>query len=146
MVVEKENGKKSVLRIIDANLNRLREALRVIEEYFRFIAGNEALSISLKGLRHSLEDLEKGFDPTELVASRDVASDPFANENRKEEITRADAKDVLVASFKRGQEAARVIEEYAKISCGPTCSGRAKALRFSLYSLEQQCMERLSHE
>jgi hypothetical protein len=146
MVVKEENGKKSVLRIIDANLNRLREALRVIEEYFRFIAGNEALSISLKGLRHSLEVLEKGFEPLELVASRDVASDPFANENRKEEMGRVDAKDVLVASFKRSQEAARVIEEYAKICCSAAFSGKAKTLRFSLYSLEQQCMERLSHE
>ena len=146
MMSTEATGQKSVLRIIDANLNRLREALRVIEEYFRFIAGNEAVSISLKGLRHSLEELEKGFGPSELVASRDVASDPFANENRKEEMGRAKLKDIVCGNFKRAQEAARVIEEYAKISGRPDFSEKAKTLRFSLYSFEKLYMERLSDE
>ena len=56
------NKTESILRVIDANLNRLREALRVIEEYFRFINLDKNISTDLKLLRHSLEELEKNFD------------------------------------------------------------------------------------
>jgi hypothetical protein len=41
-----------VLRLIDANANRAREALRVVEDYCRFVLNDETLSGSLKSLRH----------------------------------------------------------------------------------------------
>jgi thiamine-phosphate pyrophosphorylase len=127
----------SVYRILDANLNRLREALRVIEEYVRFVDTSESLSIRCKTLRHSLEDMEAGFGPENLLAGRDTGSDPFAGENRPEELVRATPADVASAGFKRGQEAARVIEEYAKLTEHAHFSDTAKSLRFSLYSLEK---------
>jgi hypothetical protein len=134
-------SEKQVLRIIDANINRLREALRVIEEYFRFLSGDKRRAVALKKMRHSVEAIEAGIGARQLLASRDVARDPFANSNRPEELFRANARDVLAASFKRGQEAARVIEEFAKIVAAPPVSEQAKTVRFSLYSLEKDLSE-----
>lgn len=129
---------KQVLRIIDANLNRLREALRVIEEYFRFMAADKGRAAALKSMRHSLDDIEAAMGRGRLLASRDVAADPFANVNRPEELRRDGAADVLRANFKRGQEAARVIEEFAKVSAALPISQTAKTVRFSLYALEKK--------
>ena len=137
-----ENNSGAVLRIIDANLNRLREALRVIEEYFRFINGNEDVSIQLKLIRHSLEELDKEFDLENLLKSRDTDTDPFAEKNRKEELYRTDIISILTANFKRSQEAARVLEEYSKITNMSQLSEKAKSIRFTLYALEKKVMEK----
>ena len=40
------------LRIIDANLNRMGEGLRVLEDAARFLLNNAVLSEELKTLRH----------------------------------------------------------------------------------------------
>lgn len=133
---------EAVLRVIDANLNRLREALRVIEEYFRFIHTDEDISVELKLLRHSLEELDNSFDLKSLLASRDTETDPFAGKNRKEELCRKDSTSILAANFKRSQEAARVLEEYSKITDMPFLSEKAKHIRFTLYALEKKLMER----
>ena len=128
----------AVFRVLDANLNRLREALRVIEEYFRFIAPQPPVAEQLKKLRHDLEELELGFGPQRLLSGRDTDSDPFANLNRPEEMDRATICGVVAANFKRSQEAARVIEEYSKITDVPFLSEKAKTMRFSLYTVEKQ--------
>jgi thiamine-phosphate pyrophosphorylase len=126
--------------VIDANLNRLREGLRVIEEFFRFVRNNKDKSIELKLLRHSTIDLESGFGLKKLLKSRDTTSDPFADKNRKEELRRTDNQTILLASFKRSQEAARVIEEYAKITDHVNLSEKAKLIRFSLYNMEKEVL------
>ena len=43
-----------LFRILDANLNRTREALRVVEEYARFVLDSSALSETAKAMRHAL--------------------------------------------------------------------------------------------
>ena len=52
-------------RIIDANLNRGNEALRVLEEITRFLLDNKELSEELKGMRHQLSMVQE-TDYTEL--------------------------------------------------------------------------------
>ncbi len=132
---------QQVLRVIDVNLNRLREALRVIEEYFRFLSADAGRAASAKALRHSLDAVEAAIGREKLLAGRDIASDPFAYVNKPEELSRRNAGDVLRANFKRGQEAARALEEYAKVSSAPACSEVAKQVRFSLYALEKELSE-----
>jgi hypothetical protein len=127
-----------IYRILDANINRLREALRVIEEYYRFICSSKESSISLKDLRHALVAIEKGLGPEQLLAGRDTSSDCFADENRPVEMNRESVDDIVRAGFKRAQEAARVIEEYAKFSASPGLSLNAKKIRFALYEMEKQ--------
>lgn len=137
------NEPEAILRVIDANLNRLREALRVIEEYFRFINLNKNISIDLKQLRHSLEELEKNFDQKALLKSRDTVTDPFAGKNRNEELSRTNEIDIVKASFKRAQEAARVVEEYTKLTQHQKNSEKAKSIRFMLYAIEKKIMENI---
>lgn len=130
-----------VFRIIDVNCNRLREALRVIEEYFRFIVSDENISSQLKQLRHSLEKIDNSLDLLSLLKSRDTLTDPFAGIVSKEETNRTTLQDLLAANFKRAQEAARVLEEYSKIIDAVQLCEQAKQIRFSLYTIEKQVME-----
>jgi thiamine-phosphate pyrophosphorylase len=125
-----------IYRILDANFNRLREALRVVEEYFRFAAENEDTCVSLKKMRHLLVDMETAIGQDKLLKNRDTSSDCFASESRPEEMNRNDVNDVLNANCKRAQEACRVIEEYSKTISGDV-SRKAKEIRFSLYDLQK---------
>jgi thiamine-phosphate pyrophosphorylase len=128
----------AVFRIIDANLNRLREALRVVEEYYRFPVADAPLAADLKGMRHALVAIERRLGRERLLQSRDTGRDPFSSENRPEELDRRDLLDVVCASLKRAQEAARVIEEYTKVAAEPACSEQAKKVRFGLYAFEKR--------
>lgn len=133
-----EKANDSIYRILDANCNRLREALRVIEEYCRFIMNDASASTELKLLRHKLVTIEEQLGYQKLLAHRDAQHDPFADKNRPEEMVRATNSTILTANCKRAQEAARVIEEYAKRTAVPAVSEIAKIIRFTLYTLEQQ--------
>ncbi len=128
----------AVYRILDANCNRLREAIRVIEEYYRFIENNESLACELKLLRHEIAEIETGLGTKHLLENRDSVNDCFADTVREEEMQRNGETAVVTANFKRAQEAARVIEEYAKIVDGTTAAEKAKKARFTLYRMEQR--------
>lgn len=135
--------KQQIYRVLDANLNRLREALRVIEEYYRFIDERPAVCRRLKKLRHALVDMEGALGRSELLDNRDTAGDCFADRNRPEELVRSRGLSALLAAnFKRGQEACRVIEEYAKVIggdlAGARLSEKAKTARFALYAFEKE--------
>ncbi|MDG5815016.1 hypothetical protein QA601_08005 [Chitinispirillales bacterium ANBcel5] len=123
--------------MLDANLNRLREALRVIEEFFRFYKDQEDASVEIKSLRHLLPDIEKSLGSGNLLKARDTEKDCFSRECRPEEMKRAVLEDVLRANFKRAQEASRSIEEYSKLTETPEVSETAKKIRFLLYSIEK---------
>ena len=57
--MKRSNG---VLRIIDANLNRALEGLRIIEEIVRFILQDKRLTGYLKAIRHQIkEEIENLF-------------------------------------------------------------------------------------
>ena len=127
-----------VYRVLDANCNRLREALRVLEEHFRFFENSQANASEIKLLRHSLRSIISQQGKRQLLAARDTATDCFADKNRPEELHRVTPEDILAANFKRAQEAARVIEEYSKLTPVPQTSETAKTIRFSLYTLEQR--------
>ncbi len=130
-------------RIVDANLNRLREALRVVEEYVRFLTAHEELTAQLKRMRHSLRELESRVGRERLLASRDTLTDPLASATRPEELDRESVDDVMSANCKRAQEAARVLEEYLKATRLADLSAPAKMLRFNLYAFEKRLMEYL---
>ncbi len=127
----------SIYRVLDANLNRLREALRVIEEYHRFFKNDAPMAVTLKKLRHSVKEIELGIGREPLLKGRDTFSDCFADKNRPEELQRETVIDILTASCKRAQEASRVIEEYTKLTDNPQLSEKAKTIRFSLYNIEK---------
>jgi thiamine-phosphate pyrophosphorylase len=135
-----DSNRKPILRVLDANFNRLREALRAVEEYYRFAVEDEDACVALKGMRHSAAGMENAVGQDALLEGRDTGGDCFAAVVRSEEADRADIVGVLRANFKRAQEACRVIEEYAKAldgAAGADVSRRAKEMRFALYEMEK---------
>ena len=120
-------------RIIDANLNRLAEGLRVIEDSCRFGLDDAKLAGRLKRLRHEAGRLRKAF-PAALDArdsEGDVGRVKVAEPRRRDGLL-----EMLGASFGRVQESLRVIEEIAK-TAGGEAAARAKAMRFEAYELER---------
>ncbi|MBN2332685.1 MAG: thiamine phosphate synthase [Deltaproteobacteria bacterium] len=128
---------QSVFRLLDANLNRLREGLRVVEDYCRLVDNNRVFA-QLKDLRHQLQNLFPLALQQRCLEARQADADIGSSTFSSTEALRPDTRAVAVANLKRGQEAARVIEEYAKSINEPSVSQGAKALRFSLYTLEQE--------
>ena len=121
---------KNHLRLIDANLNRLREGIRVVEDIFRYIYNDKQTAIKLKELRH-LSRLKNYF---ELLETRDVKNDVLRSSIKSEQ-NRSDLNSILIANFKRAQESARVLEEFTKL-ISIEDSENFKYIRYELYNLE----------
>ena len=131
----------AVLRILDANLNRAREALRVIEDHARFACDDVAAAERTKGLRHALRDWAGAFGADRLLAERDIAQDVGRELKTAGELRRESAEDVVRAAFGRFTEAARVLSEYGKL-VSVEAGGLAERLRYDAYALEQVVMLR----
>jgi len=118
--------------VVDANLNRLKEGIRVIEDIARYVHNDKNLATSLKQLRHQcrIEPLET------LLASRDSINDVL-RPTMQSEMNRTDLRSILVANYKRGQESSRVLEELYKI-IEPEMSENFKQIRYELYTLEKE--------
>lgn len=126
-----------VLRILDVNLNRARESLRVIEDHARFVLVDPERAAATKQLRHQLQEIVRSIGASALLASRDIAGDSSRTNRTPAEQSRAAADDVLSAAFGRLSEAARAVAEYSKIA-SPQTAERAEQLRYAAYELEQR--------
>jgi thiamine-phosphate pyrophosphorylase len=123
-------------RIIDANFNRAREALRVIEDYCRFVLNCEGLSGRAKELRHRLCAVIAAIDEGQLLAGRDTSGDIGIGQKADSAIERKNIKDTLTAASKRLPEALRVLAE--TIRCENTAiSERIEEIRYAGYTLEK---------
>ncbi len=119
-------------RVIDANLNRLKEGIRVIEDIMRYRDNNKTLSKQLKNLRHRARVNET----IELLKYRDSINDVLRTSS-KSELNRSDTLSILTANFKRGQESSRVLEELYKLE-NIEYSENFKYIRYELYNLEKE--------
>lgn len=138
---------QSVLRIIDANLNRLAEGLRILEDAARLILDDPDLTQHLKTLRHSLVRNDVPFN-IELIQARDSEGDVGADMEVPGEKKLKDLPLVIIANSRRVQESLRVLEEMAKLpEIAPKLdSAKYKGARFELYSLEQKLIEKLMQQ
>jgi thiamine-phosphate pyrophosphorylase len=117
-------------RIIDANLNRLKEGIRVIEDIYRYIYNNKEISTQLKHIRHSVRvDKYK-----ELLLHRDIKNDVL-KKTTSSETNRNSIEDIIIANFKRAEESSRVLEEIYKLF-DIELSEHFKTIRYSIYDLE----------
>lgn len=134
--VQPESVRTDTFRILDAGANRAREGLRVLEDYVRFALDDAYLTRLLKNARHELSAALRPLDTAGMLAARDTNRDVGTSITTESEALRADALDVVKASFKRVQEAVRSLEEFAKVvSTSPDVSfGK---LRYDLYTLEK---------
>jgi thiamine-phosphate pyrophosphorylase len=125
-----------VYRIIDANFNRAREALRVIEDFCRFSLNSASLTSCAKQLRHSLSAAIAQLDPTQLITARDSLADVGAGTMVDNQLQRKDLRDCFTAGCKRLTESLRTLSEMTQ-TINPEVAQTIEKLRFSAYTLEK---------
>jgi thiamine-phosphate pyrophosphorylase len=126
----------AVLRLLDANANRAREGLRVVEDFARFVLNDRELSAALKELRHNFAGI-LGPILGEAILHRDTPGDVGTGITTQAEQRREDVADVVTAAGKRLGEALRAIEEYLK-TISSADAGRVEQLRYRFYDIEQR--------
>ncbi len=127
----KNNLSPELFRVIDANLNRLKEGIRVVEDIMRYRDNNKNLSSKLKQLRHSAQ-IDENF---ELLTYRDSINDVL-RPSCDSELKRSNVVSIITANFKRAQESSRVLEELFKLHSNEY-SEKFKHIRYELYDLEK---------
>lgn len=134
---------KGILRIIDANLNRILEGLRVCEEITRFVVLDKNLTSRFKNLRHNVAGLSGKWKikDVRLLDSRDSLKD-VGKPSIKEELKRRNFQDIFFANIQRAKESARVLEEFSKIGNKKISAG-FKDIRYRLYQIEKDSDSRI---
>jgi thiamine-phosphate pyrophosphorylase len=139
--------------MIDANLNRSSEGLRVLEDVARFLLNDAELSQRLKTLRHDLAQETKSLS-LEFLSRRDSEHDvghpypvpPGEREFNMKTTSLQGLLDLVTANAKRVEESLRVVEELAKLPelSSILNSGSFEQTRFALYTLERDLISRIS--
>ena len=122
---------RAIERLLDANLDRAREGLRVIEDWCRFGLERPDLVSRTKDFRQRLGRCHQAS----FKLARHTATDPAAGMAHGAQAERQGAAAVVAANCGRVQEALRVLEEFGRGLPGPL-AGEAAAIRYGLYDLE----------
>jgi len=133
---------KQTLRIVDANLNRIGEGLRVLEDIARLLLDDAGLSQQLKDMRHRMVKVG-GALQQQLLQARNSAGDVGADLKVEGEDKQRDLPATVMANARRVQEAMRVMEELAKLPGVNLDGEKFKQARFKLYTIEKELLVRL---
>lgn len=133
------------MRIIDENLNRLAEGLRVLEDIARMVLDDAKLTSQLKTLRHDLVRGDLPFN-LQLLEARDSSADVGAAMEVSGEEKKKDLPLIALTNSRRAQEALRVLEDLTKLpEISPHLdSDKFRKARFELYTIEKNLVERLT--
>ena len=126
-------------RLIDANANRAREGLRVVEDVARFAIEDLQTLGTIKGIRHALTGALRELDPggARFVRARDVDGDAGTSLSGAGESSREDLASLVSANAKRAQESLRAIEEACKaLPGGASVASRIERARYDTYACE----------
>lgn len=135
--------KNNAYRIIDANLNRVKEGLRVCEEITRFILDSQKLSALFKKIRHQIDTLAAKIYPLSLLLGERKSNADAGRFNSYGELKRANCKDIFWANIQRIKESLRVLEEFSKLVDAKSARG-FKQLRYKVYEIEKESFEKIS--
>ncbi len=128
-------------RIIDVNINRATEALRVLEEITRFELDDEGLSEQLKNIRHKISTcFDKHYET--MLCARDTENDVgvgIENPSEKNSII-----TIFKSNIKRLQQALRVLAEYSVSTSDTRNRTIFENARYEAYTLEKEIWEKLS--
>ena len=120
-----------IFQIIDANLDRAREGLRVIEDWARFGLGEENFVNRIKNFRQIL-----GKNHLEIYKkSRNYSEDQCKGLTHIEQIKRKTPEQIISSNSARVQEALRVIEEFSRLH-NNELSNIVSEIRYEVYTLE----------
>ncbi|MDR9404172.1 MAG: thiamine phosphate synthase [Halothece sp. Uz-M2-17] len=124
-------NQQATYRILDANLDRAREGIRIIEEWCRFGLDDSTLAQTCKVMRQTLAK----WHTAEIHSARNTPDDCGTTLTHPQEETRDSPQQVLQINLARTQEALRVLEEYGKLY-HPEMGNACKQLRYQIYTLE----------
>lgn len=126
--------------MLDANANRAREGLRVLEDVARFVLNDGTLAERCKRARHAVNEAigALGINDATLIAARDTAGDVGVSIKVDSEGTRADLTSVVGANALRAAEALRVLSEGAKVARPESdASLQFERVRYEIYEVQR---------
>lgn len=126
-------------RILDANINRAKEGLRVCEDVCRFILDHQKSTQQWKALRHRLTALVSRLPMTKVLAARNIEHD-VGKKSVTAEFQRKDTRDIFWANAQRVKESIRVLEELTKLR-DKRLAQEFKKIRYHVYALEKKIIE-----
>ena len=147
---------RRLLRILDANLNRAREGLRVCEDVVRLGYDDPVLTARLKRVRHGVAAAGRRLPVPwrVLLSARGAEQDVGRRTGHftqwltpEEVLPRASARrrgtvqTLFIVNMQRAKEALRVLEEGCRL-IAPAVSRSFAQLRFRLYVLEAAFAQR----
>ncbi|MDD3374762.1 MAG: thiamine-phosphate pyrophosphorylase [Candidatus Omnitrophica bacterium] len=130
--------KKKILRVIDANLNRAKEGLRICEDIARFVLDQKNETEQYKDIRHQLTQACFFIvgSKKNIICARDIIKD-VGKKTVASELKRKGIKDIFYANSQRSKESIRVLEEFTKL-IDPKKALVCKKMRYSVYELERK--------
>ncbi len=147
---------KRLFRMLDANYNRAKEALRVAEDVLRFAEGSclrhargnskfpssqssANAVLSWKKIRHRLSHIFFSFPQSykAIVACRNVERDTGKALQLDDRKGRVRVSDLFCSNVQRAEEAVRVLEECSK-AVYPKAAPKFQKLRFDIYAMEKR--------
>jgi hypothetical protein len=132
---------KAVYRILDANFNRAKEGLRVLEDIARFVWNDKGLTKQYKTIRHELTECLSQLKYIQLLSARAIEQD-VGKRSSQTELKRKGIEDIFYANSQRVKESIRVLEEWSKLLNTKTAQN-LKRLRYKFYAVEKKACSRL---
>ncbi|MDP3723341.1 MAG: hypothetical protein Q8R91_07585 [Candidatus Omnitrophota bacterium] len=132
------NGRRAVLRVVDANANRALEGIRVCEEIVRFHLESPRVFGAIRSLRHAIARTVRALpvSAAELVESRASRQDI----GRRASASRVDSLErLLLINCQRAKESLRTLEECTRL-IAPMQTAAFQRLRFRLYGVERDLL------
>ena len=120
-----------IYQIIDANLDRAREGLRVLEDWARFGLGDNDYVTRVKNFRQIL-----GKNHLDIYKeTRNHIEDQSKGLTHSEQFKRTTPEQIISSNASRVQEALRVVEEFSRLH-NHELSIIASEIRYEIYTLE----------
>jgi thiamine-phosphate pyrophosphorylase len=128
-------SKELIYRILDANINRATEGMRVCEEVVRFILNDRRLTAQFRNMRHQIFKIFDSLTREKFIKKRDSIKDAgrLLGGGRK----RSNYQDVFLANMQRIKESIRVLEEFYKLLDIDTVN-KLKRVRYHAYEIEKK--------
>lgn len=123
-------------RIVDANINRVSEGLRVLEDTARLHLNDKGLCAATRSLRHRTRELGAQLGGACLAARSAETDVGLAVSREAQDNERTSLSGLVTANFKRVQEGLRVLEETLRLLGHRETAKEYELLRFEVYSLE----------
>jgi thiamine-phosphate pyrophosphorylase len=124
------------LRIIDVNLNRLDESLKLIEDITRFHLKNRTLLAKMREIRKNFLQFKQSLPLEYIIGARRSHRD-LGRKARFDSGKKKSSGGLILSNLSRAKESSRIIEETLK-TMKISLSRAMKDIRFQIYDFEKE--------